>query len=259
MEFVLSIIGKDGIEKASVSGEDNVCLVYNHEYEEGDSIHVHSGSETDAVLQLEDSIQPTFGFLKNDFTFRIPFFEKRVCYSPKSFILSPHVLTARVATMEEMNRYRNLSLNPLDCHENTGFYPHAMANVETRGEAVFAAHNAINGNYANLGHGPWPYESWGINRKEDAELKIDFGRKVNVDKIGITLRNDFPHDNWWEQATIKFSDGSSFVARLDKVGISQHFSIRPREITWATIGELIKNPDDPSPFPALTQIEFWGN
>ena len=44
------------------------------------------------------------------------------------------------------------------------------ANVETRGEAVFAARNAIDGIYENDAHGIWPYQSWGINRDPNAAL-----------------------------------------------------------------------------------------
>lgn len=54
-------------------------------------------------------------------------------------------------------------------------YPHATANVETRGESVFAAKNAIDGVRANRSHGEWPYESWGINMQDDAAMKLDFG------------------------------------------------------------------------------------
>ena len=68
--------------------------------------------------------------------------------------------------------------------------------METRGEAVFAARNAVDGIYENGAHGSWPYQSWGINRDPNAALTIDFGRAVTVDEIHLTLRADFPHDSW---------------------------------------------------------------
>ena len=49
----------------------------------------------------------------------------------------------------------------------------ASANVETRGESVFAARNAIDGVKANRSHGAWPFESWGINRQDDAQLTLE--------------------------------------------------------------------------------------
>ena len=65
-----------------------------------------------------------------------------------------------------------------------------MPNVETRGEAVFAARNAIDGVYENDAHGIWPYQSWGINRDPNAALTLDFGRPVTIDELRLTLRAD---------------------------------------------------------------------
>ena len=41
----------------------------------------------------------------------------------------------------------------------------------------------------------------GINQQLDAALKIEFGREVLLDKVILTLRADFPHDNYWQQVT----------------------------------------------------------
>ena len=89
-----------------------------------------------------------------------------------------------------------------------GSFPHASANVETRGESVFAARNAIDGVTANRSHGSWPYESWGINKRQDAEMLLEFGCPVDCDRVVLWTRADFPHDNWWIQARLTFSDGS---------------------------------------------------
>ncbi len=68
-----------------------------------------------------------------------------------------------------------------------------MANVETRGEAVFAARNAIDGVTVNDAHGEWPYESWGINRREDANMRLEFGsRKVAVTASVFVHKGGFP-------------------------------------------------------------------
>ena len=129
--------------------------------------------------------------------------------------------------------------------------------METRGESVFSARNAIDGLKENHGHGKWPYTSWGINRDPHAEMKIDFGRTVEVDGIQVFLRADFPHDSYWTRASLHFSDGSSEILNFRKTDKGQLFTIQPRRIEWLTLSELIKNDDD-SPFPALTQIEVYG-
>jgi hypothetical protein len=261
MRLNLEIIGADGAVKARVSDEKSVTLVYSAAYEQGDRICLQSDKPDKGgfiTAQLEDSIIPVFGFLKGAYQLLIPFGEKRVSYSAKSFTGENHLLWAREAEPLEIQAYRNLALNPLDSHNNSGFFPHAEANVETRGEAVFAARNAVNGNITSGGHGRWPYESWGINRQADARIKIDFGRTVRIDKLTVTLRADFPHDNWWKQATVTFSDGSAVTPLFIKSGLSQSFAVSPRAVEWLTMGELIKDESDPSPFPALVQLECWG-
>lgn len=104
----------------------------------------------------------------------------------------------------EIGAYRNLALNVNDQHGNEVCYPRASANVETRGESVFAAMNAIDGVTENRSHGAWPYASWGINRQDDARIRLDFGRPVEVDTIVLYTRADFPHDNWWVDGKITF-------------------------------------------------------
>ena len=148
-------------------------------------------------------------------------------------------------------------MNVNDQHDVKGCYPHASANVETRGESVFAARNAIDGLRENHGHGKWPYTSWGINRDPNAEMRVEFGRTVEVDCLLIFLRADFPHDSYWKEGKVCFSDGSSEVLNFQKTDKGQAFRIKPRRIEWLTLGQLIKNEDE-SPFPALTQIEVYG-
>ena len=47
------------------------------------------------------------------------------------------------------------------------------------------------------------------------------------------------------------------VLALQKTAAPQSFAIQPRTVTSLTLCALQKA-DDPSPFPALTQIEAWG-
>lgn len=258
MLLTISIIDSSGAIKATASAEEDVTLVYTAPYAEGDTILMLSDAPCFVVAQAEDSIAQTFGYLTGQYCLSVPFGEKRVSYSPKSFMGDIHLLRLREATMQEISARKNLCLNPLDSHENEGLFPHAHANVETRGEAVFAARNAVDGCHANAGHGPWPYQSWGINRNPDAEITVDFGRMVQVDTLVFTLRADFPHDNWWKTATVTFSDGSIYHPQFSKSEKSQRFPIPPRVVRWMKVGALLKDERDPSPFPALTQLEAWG-
>lgn len=174
----------------------------------------------------------------------------------KSFSGNRHYLTCRPAEEYEWKGYRNLVKNVMDQHGCHGCYLHASANVETRGESVFAARNAIDGVVANESHGSWPYESWEINRGDDAEILLEFGLPVNFDRIVLWTRTDFPHDNWWRQATLEFSDGTREIITMEKQKKPYVFAITRKNITWIKMKDMQKT-DDISLFPALTQIEVY--
>jgi hypothetical protein len=255
----LKVVNKNGDIIDSSNGINEVHLVIKKFYEEGDKVILESDCiNTYMYVQIDDALGPAFVYItKNSIEYEIPFHEKRVSYSPKVFYGDIHYLYARVATKEEIQSYKNLSLNVMDRHGDTGYYPHASANVETRGEAVFAARNAIDGVRENRDHGVWPYESWGINRRDDANMRVSFGRNVVTDKILLYTRADFPHDNWWVKVTLTFSDGTSIDWDLEKSSNAHVLNFEPKTTQWVELSNLIKS-EDPSPFPALTQIEVYG-
>ncbi len=258
-EFTLKILDGNGNAAACGKGEDAVRLVYNEEYAEGDRIVLEASEKGLHVwLQFDDAVGAALCFLKTDrLCFTIPFGEKRSGYSPRAFAGKPHYLYVKTAGEDEIRSYRNLAVNVYDQHEDLLCYPHAHANTETRGEAVFAARNAIDGICENRSHGVWPYESWGINRRDDAEITVDFGREVEADTVVLYTRADFPHDNWWKQVTLSFSDGTSLDWTIEKSVLPHRIPIGKKRISWVKLGRLIKS-EDPSPFPALSQIEVYG-
>ncbi|MCR5675925.1 MAG: carbohydrate-binding protein [Lachnospiraceae bacterium] len=251
----------DHVNKAEAAGETQAVLAWDGEYRKGDIIEI-SGLVPGSFykVQIDAAIGEALVFVKTErVIYTVPFYEKKTSYNPLAFFGNRHYILVRAAAPYEVNTYRNLALNPFDQHDVEGVFPHASANVETRGEAVFAARNAIDGCVATRSHGEWPYESWGINRQDDAEFRLDFGRPVDIDEIRLYTRADFPHDNWWVRGKLAFSDGSEHVIEMDKHVDEPHVfrDIDRHAIEWLTLGELIKA-DDPSPFPALTQIEVYG-
>ena len=255
----LKVLDHAGHTLAASQAGESAALVYTGSYQPGDWIALESDSRgLFCEIQLEDSMPPAVVYLpEGGLQFYVPPADNRSNYSPKSFTGTVHLLRARAVEKETLSR-RNLALNPYDRHDSRGAFPHAQANIETRNEVVFAARNAIDGVFINSSHGEWPYQSWGINRDPDAALRLDFGRPVRLDRLVFTLRADFPHDSWWNRCTVRFSDGSRLEPEFAKTGERQVFELEARTVEWLVVEKLIKDPDDPSPFPALTQLEAWG-
>lgn len=259
MKLTIRILDRTGTLLAEASGEDAVFLVHRSAYRDGDVIEITAGApEVFLTLSLGNAVPSATVLLKAPgLRFPVPLGEAGRAWPPAAFDGELHRLMVRSTRPKELAARRNLALNPCDHHGNATAFPHAAATAETRGEAAFAVRNVIDGEIANDAHGVWPYTSWGINRDPEAALTLDFGRPVVLDEIGLTLRADFPHDAWWRSARLTFAAGQSFEVALEKTGVTQYFPISPVRTASLRLDRLIKA-DDPSPFPALTQIEAWG-
>ena len=254
----LEIQDAGGKPLATAEDPARIELVYPGRYHRGDVVVFFCDRPGWYDLRLEDTLPETLVFVERCARFVIPFGRmERVCYSPRAFKGRQHLITAAVADPARVALRRNLALNPLDQRGDTGMWPHAHANTETRGETLFAAHNAIDGGHTNVHHYPYPYASWGINKDPAAALTVEFGRPVVVDELVLTLRADYPHDSHWTRGTVQFSDGSCETLDFAKSVAPQRFAITPRCITSLTLTQLIKAEDE-SPYPALRQLEVFG-
>ncbi len=255
--YTIEILDADGQVKHLVAGDDYAHLVYAKAYEAGDSIFFTAGAQH-CALQVDMTLPEAFVFLpQKRFVYKIPKGEERTMYSPQAFGGEKHVITLRPAKDWEISARRNLALNPLDQRFYEGCYPHALANVETRNEPQFFARNVIDGMKCSHSHGTWPYQSWGIGGRTDAEITIHFGRVVSVEEVGITLRADFPHDSWWCKGLLTYSDGHQMPLSFEKTGATQYFSFGETKIEWIRLSDLVMA-DEPSPYPALTEFEVFG-
>lgn len=259
-------IGKNDYEDEKHSiraeGKDRIYIATQDLiYSEGDYFELCLSEPNQyLIVQLDQALSATMVFIKGKkWRYDIPLAKNwKEAISDTAFKGKRHYISVRKAKPFEIEGYQNLSINSHDLKDETGAFPHASANVETRNDATFFAKNAIDGIYANNSHGSYPYQSWGINQQDDAELKIDFGRTVEIDEVEITLRADFPHDNHWVKGTIQFSDEYEVILTLDKTADPQIFPIERRKTEWIKLKDLIKDENNPSPFPALTQIAAYG-
>lgn len=263
----IAVLNGRGKTLCRAEGGDELVMVYQGRYQPGYKL-VFTSDEIPGfyVIRVDAAMDEAYVYLTRErVEYAVPFDPEnplkadRIAYHPGCFTGERHYITMRRARAQENENYRNLAKNGMDQYEDVGCYPHAHANVATSGPIapLYAARNAIDGMLANAVHYPWPYTSWGIDRREDAEITVEFGRPVDMEELRLTTRADFPHDSWWTQGTVSFSDGTSEVLELGKKTQPQSFLMRRRGITWLKLGRLIKA-DDPSPFPALTQIEVFG-
>lgn len=259
------IIGRLDHEKElqpfKVIGEGLAVLaIKEYKYEAGDRIVVTVENEgCYFMVQMDETLVPSLVYLsQNSWEYQIPFTESaRKASIETSFQSKRHHLMVRKAYDFEIHNYQNLSFNAHDQKEESSAYPHAVANVETRDDAVFFAKNAIDGRYGNLSHGSYPFASWGINQQKDAAWTVYFGRKVKTDWIRLLFRGDYPHDSYWTEITLHFSDGEELTVVTTNSLAFQDIKFPVRETEYVTVKNLKKATDD-SPFPALTQIEIFG-
>lgn len=210
-------------------------------------------------------------------------------YDSRAFSTSGNtekIITARIATEEEINARRNLALNPFDLRGNDNglstpnkkgdidVFPHAFTNRITDNKREFEPRNAIDGLEYNASHVGFPYQAWGCgNENTDSEFSVLFGRYVEIDQIDITVRaqwnppqpnNANDHDINWASATLEFSDGTEMPITLQKLASPQTIKLPEKKIvSWVRLKDLpiseeIIPVDGRKKFSALTQFKVWG-
>lgn len=255
----LQIITNNQVVKEENQGIEKVEIDYSEAYEPGDKVKILL-EKVPALyrMQLDDSIGEVYVYMtKNVYTYEIPYGEQKSAYPKDSFQDGSHHLYIEPVFDQESYENKNLAYNPYDQKQNCGCYPHVSANTETPGQSAFAARSIIDGMTDNHGHGIWPFTSWGINKRSDARIQIEFGRKIEVEQILIWLRADFPHDSWWVSGELEFSDGSHEVISFLKTDQGQQYTFKKKTVEWVALSHL-KKAEDESLFPSLTQIKVYG-
>lgn len=258
--ITLSLQNAQGETIYERTGTDATYLTDLHAYALGDQYVIKvDHAPTTIVAQLDPALAPATIYLTaTEWRFTIPFdLQRESPYAPGAFTGRHHYATVRYATPADLSGRRNLAVNSHDWHDSVNGFPHASATAETRGETVFFARNAIDGLVANESHGNFPFQSWGIDQRDDAELTLDFGRSVKLDTVVLVLRADYPHDSYWTNVTISFDDGSHEDLVLEKTADPQPFPFSPRIVSSLRLTQLIKATDS-STFPALTEIQAYG-
>ena len=256
------IAGTDNLAASSHAG--SAVLVFEREYQPGDRI-VIAGPRRLAVQLDEKMLECRLVLAGNPaggFSFNIPYGSGEAhtgsAYAPEAFGGKAHRIVVRAW---KPAGERNLALNPCDQADVPGqlrpqAFPHACSNSVTRGSPEFQERNAIDGVTQNGHHGAWPYQTWGPELRDDLWWKLDFGRPVEVTRLRLMIRADFPHDGYWQSAVVEFSDGSRLPIQIGPSAGFQEFSFAERGVIWLRLSQLV--PADRSKYSGLVELEAWG-
>lgn len=264
MIFILSLklLSENGEVKARAHGEE-IDDTFTREFEPGDRFRLETDGAKFVKLALAPTLAPSVVYLPDGvFEFEIPFDRERTaCYAPGTFDGDTHRVRAWELSDAEIYGERMISLNSHDRHNVAKYFPHAVANFVTREDPCFFERNAIDGITDNEGHGIYPFHSWGGGLREDLEYEVDFGAEVEVDRVTIYLRADFPHDTYWKEAELEFSDKSRIPLTLRGTKDGQTFEVPKKKTrTVKLTGFRQQRLEDGSlSFAALSQIEIYGN
>ena len=257
----LKLIRENGDVKFKAYGNE-IDEHFHGEYEPGDKFRIELCDGAFVKLKLDPTLAESIVYVPDGtFEFAVPFDrERQACYAPGAFDRDDHRIVVSEPTDAEIYDDRLISLNSHDRHNVPKYYPHAVANFVTREDPCFFERNAIDGVIDNSNHGFFPYHSWGGGLREDLEYELHFGTDVEVSSIVLFLRADFPHDTYWKECDVEFSDGTKVHANLIGTADGQKVDFEPKttEMVKLTGFKQQRLEDGSLSFAALTQIEVYG-
>lgn len=241
-----------------IQGQEKCQLILDQSYGFEDEIHIEAEPNSFLTISVDKNIKPATVYTPSGkIHYVIPAGWKTKALHPDAFKDTISISVTQ-ATSAEISTRRNLAFNSLDKRWDTGYFPHASANVVTRDEPWFEAKNAVDGYLDRDGHGPFPYQSWGGGLRDDLEFTLDFGRPVLIDEIHLYLRADFTdnHDIHWESGILEFSDGHQMTIHMSGNSDADIITFPPRATQWIKLHHLKR--EISAAFSALTQIEVYG-
>lgn len=263
--LAVRVVRADGVtlaeNRAPVQARQ-VRLHFAHLYQPGDRIVVDAPANFAVSLDQALPACEVHRAAPGTWSFALPFGssqqETGSAYAPGAFAAAEHSIRVRLLSRRQLGAVRNLALNPCDQTDEQPLaaFPHATASSVHLQMPVFAARNTLDGVAQNTHHGAWPYQSWGPEKRSDLWWRLDFGRTVELARIRIFLRADFPHDSYWRQATLEFSDGATQRLTFTKTADAQEFHFPPHRTAWIRLTHL--EPADGDKWCALTEVEAWG-
>ena len=257
----LKLISESGDVRFKAYGNE-IDEHFTGEYEAGDKFRIELCDTEFMAIRLDPTMAESIVYVPDGtFEFTVPQGrELSACYHPEAFRGDDHRIMVREPSEAEIYADRLISLNSHDRHNVPKYFPHSYANFVTREDPCFFERNAIDGVLDNSNHGMYPYHSWGGGLREDLEFEIHFGTDVEVSRVVIFIRADFPHDTYWKEADVEFSDGTRVHTELRGVAEGQVVEFEPKTTEMIKLTGLRQQrlEDGSLSFAALSQIEVYG-
>ncbi len=264
-EITISFAGADGVSTSATDSE-SAYITIPRKYAQGDTFTVtlpeghkylaftFTPKVAESIIYVPDGV----------FTYTFPSYASTVFPTEAFTLYTENTASARIPTNDELSSVRNLALNPFDLDDATGIYPHAT--VSSRYSSNYCRARAlIDGFEMNLLHYydatglGYPVMSWGLNQGDasDDYASIDFGRSVCVSSVGIKIRADFDHDDYFTSCTVELSDGTTAWLAMKKTSEMMWLEFdEPVTTTSIKIKELNNTTTDR--WPAVTEIRVMG-
>ncbi len=237
--------------------ENSIDFLYDDFYKEGERFQVSCDSDFLRVSFDESQVESIVYVPTHEFNYTVPIGKAISAYDSESWEKKGHKIVLS-EVLEEAFSQRNIALNSVDFTQNQKTFPHAWANLVTRGDPVFEAKNAIDGVCDNSNHGNYPYHSWAAGARQDMVYTLDFGSEVEVEKLIFFLRADFPHDTYWKSVNVLFDDGEKVGAEFVKTAYGQELILdEPKKTQKITLVDF-KQVSEPLSWAALSQLEVTG-
>lgn len=265
-EITLSFVGADGV---SVSKTDTESVYINvpRKYAGGDTFTVTlPEGQKYLAFTFTPKVAESIVYVPNGvFSYTLPSYASTLFPKEAFALYTENTASARIPTQQELMTVRNIALNPFDLDEATGVYPHVSVSSrynsnQCRGRALIDGFemNLIH-HYSDTALG-YPVMSWGLNQgnAQGDSATIDFGRSVSVKELGIKIRADFDHDDYFTSCTIELSNGVEYPFDMKKTSEMMTLVLdEPVTTTYVKVKNL-KNTTE-TRWPALTEIKVMGN
>ena len=257
----LKLIRENGDVKFKAYGTE-IDEHFHGEYEAGDKFRIELDGGKFVKIQLDQTMLASIVYIPDGvFEFIVPEgYALSSGYAPGAFSGDDHRIVCSEPSEAEIYGERLISQNSHDRHNVAKYFPHAYANFVTREDPCFFERNAIDGVCNNKSHGRYPYHSWGGGLREDLEFEVQLGAPCEVSEVTIFIRADFPHDTYWKECVLEFSDGTSIHTELIGTAEGQVVKFEPKVTEYVKLCGLKQQrlEDGSLSFAALSQFEIKG-